>query len=280
MLLLTELEFILEDNKDPCFIVNGEKLGILYCNKEMEKLLLGQKPQSGRVFYDVIFDPNIKNDMLKQKILAGETFTLEIQEPRLNKKFSMTIRPLKAGNENYLLVRYKLTNQGEEDSFDFELKMANRFYGYQCDTNKKIEILLHLLGESYGADCAYFHEINQKDKTIKLRNSWLKTTEIDPSKYLIEDIEDIAGFDGLMLWAQGRNEFGIWSCDIERTEVPHYALDKIALAMFHRKNLLLCGFEDKGGELTGVVSIADCDSLNVDYVLLKTITEQINSILK
>lgn len=175
------------------------------------------------------------------------------------------------------MLEYAVIETEDEKPIHFQL--AERISLLELDTNGKIKALLHLLGEAYNADCSYVHRINHEEKTIKLQENWLSHTITDTSSYLIADVEDMAGFDGLILWAKARNEHGVWDCDIKRENSPHQAMDKLALAVFKRKNLLLCGINDENDQLRLTISVCDCQTLEVNHSLVKYVAQLINNIM-
>lgn len=273
--IITTYEKMLENHKNPCFIVDFDTNNILCCNTVMEKLLAGKAEVIGKPFYQLIHDAETPIPILnwaEESLIEHRIF-----DEDLHKSFDLTYMTLQENREKLLFIEYKIVESPSEKPIFMEV--ARRVFLSKIDEESKIVMLLDLLGEAYKGDCSYVHLVNHDEKTIKLKYSWLKHSITDTTHYLVQDVEDIAGFEGLMLWAKKRNDKGIWDCDENRDDSPQQAIDKLALAVFNRKNLILCGFDDKESRLLGAVSIGDCETLNVNHSLLKYVTTLITSLL-
>lgn len=200
-----------------------------------------------------------------------------IYDQDLGTSFDVTLSRLEEGQQNLIFLEYVMLDAENEKPIHFDL--AKRITLLEMNKEGKINALLHLLGEAYRADCTYVHLVDHQEKTIKLYSHWLKSTITDTNHYLVQDVEDIAGFEGLILWASCRDAQGLWDCDMEREQSPQQVLDKIALSVFGRNNLIGCGIEDGEGKLIAAISIGDCETLQVSHSLLKYVTELIQSIL-
>lgn len=269
---------ILKNNRNPCFIVEFSSNKVLCCNDEMKKLLMGRCDVIGSPFYEVIFDHESENagvptlEWGEQAVLRQRFF-----DNHLHKEFDVSYVVVEQANEKFLLIEYDIVLAKEEKPLHFEL--AKRLCFLEMADDAVIRALLHVLAEAYQADCAYLHLVNHEEKTIKLKSSWLNHSIKDTTHYLVQDVEDIAGFEGLILWASGRNQDGIWDCDETRKNSPQQMMDNLALGIFHRRNLILCGINNKNGELKAVISVGDCHSLSVNHKLLKYVASLIAEFL-
>lgn len=278
MVSINTYKQILKHHRNPCFIANFADNCVIYCNEEMKKLLLNSNDSIGKPYYNVIKDGgenagskpilNWNSDTIKQQRLFDET---------LQKNFLLTYTAVHDAEKKILLLEYAILETEDEKPIHFQL--AERISLLDIDSASKVKALLHMLGEAYNGDCSYVHLINHQEKTIKMKESWLKHTITDTTDYLIEDVEDMAGFDGLIFWGNARNEDGVWDCDINRVNHPRQTIDKLALAVFKRKNLLLCGINNSNGDLKLTVCIGDCEHLDVNHALLKYVTQLIEDAL-
>lgn len=261
---------ILKRHKHAYFIVDYDTNEVLYSNHEMNKLLIDQKKVLGEPFYHLISgDESGKGTMPALKWNEETVLHEKIYDVNLRKTFNVTYVRVREANRKLLLIEYVRLEAEEEKRIYFEV--AQRISAAQMDEECKINMLLQLLAEVYKSDCAYLHLIDHESKTIKLKSSWVKETITDTTHYLVKDVEDIAGFEGLILWANCRDEYGIWDCDMDRKNSPQQAMDNIALALFRRRNLVLCGYNDEQGRLLGVVSIGDCQNLEMNHRLLHAV---------
>lgn len=274
MVSINTYKQILQHHKNPCFIANFADNCVFYCNEEMKLLLPNHSEVIGKPYDEIIKDSG--ENPVPKPILNWNSDSIHQQhlfDPILNKKFLLTYTAVHDAEKKILLLEYAVIETEDEKPIHFQL--AERISLLDIDASGKIKALLHLLGEAYNGDCSYVHRINHQDKTIKLQESWLKHTITDTSSYLIADVEDMAGFDGLIFWANTRNDHGVWDCDIKRENTPHQAMDKLALAVFKRKNLLLCGITDENDQLNLVISIGDCQTLEVNQALIKYVAQLI-----
>lgn len=278
MHLLETHKTIIRNHKNPCFIVDFYTNKIIYSNERMKKMLKGRSDVLGKYFYNVIVnkkDPN-GTDLL-QELHSKSIYNQSIYDEKSHKGFDVTYVTVNADNSKLLFIEYDSFHV--EPEHNIQITLAERMSKLEMADDSKIRVLLQLLCEAYQGDCAYVHLVDHESKTIKLNSNWLKETITDTSKYLIQDIEDVAGFDGLMLWASARDANGILDCDINREESPQQLLDKIALTAFGRHNLKLCGISNKQGQLIATISIGDCATLEISHTLLQYVTLLINDIL-
>lgn len=272
-------EKILENHRFPYFLVEFDTKKVLYLNNTMKKILLAHNNAIGEVYSQVICDSgNPSYCEMLQEWTQDATQEATIFDNTLKRKFHVTRYSMGDGAEKLCFLEYAPVEEQEDMQTRFQL--ADHIMDLSTENEEKIDGLLHLLGKTYLGECSYVHIINHENKTIKLRNSWLKPIISETSDYLIEDIEDVAGFDGLILWAKARDEDGIWDCDIERTDSTYKAMDRIALSIFKRKNLLLCGVEDDKGNLVMTTCIGDYQNLDACRDLLKYVTRMIASLIK
>lgn len=279
MVSINTYKQILKNHRNPCFIANFADNCVIYCNREMKKLLRSDKDAIGVPYYKVIKDSGEKVD--SKPILNWNSDTIKQQrlyDETLQKNFLLTYTAVHDAEKKILLLEYAVLETEDEKPIHFQL--AERISLLDIDPESKVKALLHMLGEAYNGSCSYVHLINHTEKTIKMKASWLKHTITDTSDYLIEDVEDMAGFDGLIFWGNARNADGVWDCDINRENSPQQALDKLALAVFKRKNLILCGVNDENGDLKLTICIGDCEHLEVNHALLKYVTQLIEDALK
>lgn len=268
-------ETMLKNNKHPCFMVDYDTNIILTCNDEMKKLLSGKKQIVGEVFYELLqVDSNAtppELDWGEESVLCQKMFF-----STLKAECDVTYSILEK-EKKLLFIEY--AHLVENQHHKIYQNMVNRISDLSLDNESKLTEYLSLLGTAYQGDCSYVHVLNHSEKTIKLKYSWLHEQVTDTTHYLVKDIEDVAGFEGLLLWAKIRDESGIWDCDVNRTNSPNLMMDKIALGLFKRKNLILCGVENQEGELLTVVSVGDCKSLRVNHDFLKYVTSLVHGIL-
>lgn len=266
---------LLKENKNPCFIVDFHTDLVLSCNDEMKKLLVGKTDVIGFPYYKLFQEESTEKPDLNwdENSMLQEVFVSKSTE----KPFQITYVRVDDPEKPLLLVQYSLVKSKSEDSIYLEL--AKQIEKLEITKEEKVKALLDILGEAYESDCSYVHVLNHGNKTIKLKYSWLSKEITDTTHYLVEDIEDMAGFDGLLLWAKARDDDGVWDCDLTRENSPNIVLDKLALSIFKRTNLILCGTEDDEKLLGIVVSIGDCKNLDVNHNLLKVITSMINDLI-
>lgn len=268
---------LLKDHVHPFFVVDFFTDNVLYCNDAMKKLLFGKYDVIGLPFYQVMSqgDTPVKPQLDWD---ALDIIQEELAVPSLEKSFQVTYTTVKHLEDTFLLIQYQFIESEAEKAVHF--KIAKHLAHLHLPADQRIKALLQLLGDCYQGDCAYVHIVNQEQKNIRLRDNWLSPHITDTSSYLVEDIDNIAAFQGLILWAKARNADGLWDCDIQRENSSQQVLDKIALTVFGRKNLILCGIQDAQGELTATISIGDCQSLNVNHALLKYVRTLIAAILE
>lgn len=268
---------LLKDHRQPYFVVDFFTDYVLYCNDAMKKLLFGVYDVIGLPYYHVMSQGE---DPVKPTLNWEEENIIlqELHVPSLEKHFQVSYTTVKEGEEAFLLIQYTFVESEAEKPFHF--KMAKHLAHLHLDPDQRIKALLQLLGQCYQGACAYVHILHHENKTIRLRNNWLNPSITDTSSYLVKDIDDVAGFQGLLLWAKVRNSDCLWDCDISRENSLQQGMDKLALTLFGRKNLILCGIENPKGELQVVISIGDCETLAINHALLKYVRTLIGEILK
>lgn len=275
--MLNNLKFLIQDNKHPYFIADFKTLDVLYCNHEMKKILFGNPDVIGKPFYQVISDDNANTppDLSFDNDISPSQ---KISDPTLQRNFNVTYIKVEDTQEKYLLIQYEVL-RGREEKQKYH-NLAKDICWLDMEPDEKIHALLHLLAKAYRGDCSYVHFLDHTNKTIKLEHSWVNHTITDTTHFLVQDIKDIAGFDGIVSWTNGRNEEGFLECDVARTGTHQQVLDKMALSILGRKNLLLWGIDNSEGELVAVVSVGDCESLDVNHDLLKYVKGLIESLIK
>lgn len=270
---------IIKNNKNPCFIADYKSSLVLHCNDEMKKLLFEKREIINKPFYEVISDVNHGSDGIPMFNWHNKSVhNQEIYDTTLAKKFDVTLTKLSDSNADYLIIEYLVIESDDEKTAHFHL--AKTICWLEMENASRLTSLLHLLAIAYKSDCAYIHLIDHGNNTIKLNSSWIDKSITDTTNYLVKDIEDIVGFEGLILWANCRDGEGIWDCDINRENSPQQVLDNIALATFGRRNLILCGIENEKGQLIATVSLGDSKSLLVNHNLLKFVAKLVDFVLK
>lgn len=269
---------LLKYHSQPYFICDFETNNVLYCNEEMKRLLFGNLRVIGKPFFEMIQDKRDSGGSIPVLDWAnGDIIQDNIFNDRLQKSFQLTYTRVQGEQQNLLIIEYKYLMAEEEKPVHFQL--ARHIAHCDLESANKLQALLKFLCEAYRSDCAYVHLIDHQEKSIKLHKSWLDESITDTTHYLVQDVEDIAGFDGLILWASSRSEKGIWFCEANDKESPVKLLNDIALGTFGRRNLILCAIENRKKEIIAAISVGDSDTLQVNHSLLKYITTLIEMIL-
>lgn len=268
---------MLIDHKHPCFIVEYGTNTVLYSNSKMEKLLYPATDVVGAIYYNLVKDTNANHTNPPKLHWEDSTLTSQ-QITAFGKSFDVTYCKVQEGEQSFLVIIYKIVETEEEKSIHFfgARQISSLVIGNRC----KIKALLQLLGEVYHADGSFVHVAEHSKKTITQYESWISPDSTSEINHMVAKVDEVAGYDGLTTWAKARDEDGIWDCDINRKDSPNYVLDKLALGLFQRQNMVLCGINDDDGELKVVVSLGDCDNLLKKHELLKDVTHRIYELLE
>lgn len=270
-------QILLNDNSNPCMVVDVETLDVVFINHSMKKILKESQHYNNGVIentkcYQLLHNTykechhcNLKN------LEVGAFSEINVYNEHLSRHYRISNTIIELNGRKFNLNKFFLPTSYTKEVVDYTYALDRSTEIFETnDLDTMTNGFLQILGEFYDADKSYIFYLDKDKSHIMNHYSWVKNDSIT----VIEDITQKFTTQEFMHFLSLADEHNIVEVntfeDIEKNKTP---LAKKILTSLAVDCVTLSSIKDESDNIVGAVGITNRAVKGFDYRLLHTITD-------
>lgn len=257
-------QILLNDNTNPCLVIDTETLDAVFINNKMQHMLKESKYLNSetRKCYELLHNRNNPCNNCNINEIQKDVFSeLNFYNKNLNRSYRVSNTSIEYKNRTYILNKFFISSSfiNNETNFNQAILKSEKIFkeNNPDDFENLTNDFLKLLGEFHQAEKTYVYYLDDD----KFKFQWVDTEK----NYTEDDFINKMGSDELSNWLDTHDENGI--IDVNSSD------DTELSKLFNVNSVTVCVMKDIDFKTIGFVGFNNRTDKKLDYRLLTNVTK-------